>query len=131
MGMSQIDFRNIAALPEVQRGNASLPTPPRPSLQGLGTKAQDVPGEAEIKGANFKDKAQMPEETLVGSGDTVKDLELPMTSTRLIVDEETNRIVIQVLDANNQVIKQVPPDEWLKFLSRWDKIQALFFDELV
>jgi uncharacterized FlaG/YvyC family protein len=68
---------------------------------------------------------------LIDSKDTVKKLELPITSTRLRVDEETDRIVIQILDADNQVIKQVPPEEWLKFLSRWDKIQALFFDELV
>lgn len=127
MSMLHIDFQNIKAFPEVQRVNTSLTTPPHPSLQGLGTKAQNVPEEAEKEILDTK----RLEEPLIDSKDTVKKLELPITSTRLRVDEETDRIVIQILDADNQVIKQVPPEEWLKFLSRWDKIQALFFDELV
>ena len=61
----------------------------------------------------------------------LKKLEIPITSTRLKVDEENNRIVIQILDSQNQVIRQIPPEEWLKFLSRWQKVQGLFFDEQV
>ncbi len=58
-------------------------------------------------------------------------IEIPITSTRMRVDEETKRIVIQILNAKNEVLKQIPPEEWLKFLAKWQKIQGLFFDERV
>lgn len=63
-------------------------------------------------------------------GGKKEKIEIPITSTRLKLDEETKRIVIQILNANNEVMKQIPPEEWLRFLAKWQKIQGLFFDEL-
>lgn len=135
MGMSRIDFQNTAALPMAVRGETPLPAPPRtPSSKGSGTENQEVvfektaPGEAE-------QRAELQKETVGQIGtqrkEILKKLEIPITSTRLKVDEENNRIVIQILDSQNQVIRQIPPEEWLKFLSRWQKVQGLFFDEQV
>lgn len=58
-------------------------------------------------------------------------IEVSITSMRMKVDEETKRIVIQILNAKNEVLKQIPPEEWLRFLVKWQKIQGLFFDERV
>ncbi|MGC8738441.1 MAG: flagellar protein FlaG [Candidatus Hydrogenedens sp.] len=135
MGMSRIDFQNTAALPMVIHGETPLPAPPRiPSSQGSGAENPVVvsdrtaPGEAE-------QRAELQKETVgqitTERNEILKKLELPMTTTRLKVDEENQRIVIQILDSQNQVIRQIPPEEWLKFLSRWQKVQGLFFDEQV
>lgn len=135
MGMSRIDFQNTAALPMVSRGETPLPAPPRiPSSQGSGMNSENlqnikiVPGEAEPR-AEFE--KEVIEEIMKEGKDVLKKLEIPMTSTRLKVDEENQRIVIQILDAKNQVIRQIPPEEWLKFLSRWQKVQGLFFNEQI
>ncbi len=133
MGMSRVDFKNVAALPVAVRGETPLPAPPRiPSQQGTGTEREDiqtvVPGEAEPR-ADFE--REIIEQIMSEGRDVLKKLELPITSTRLKVDEENQRIVIQILDAKNQVIRQIPPEEWLKFLSRWQKVQGLFFNEQI
>lgn len=58
-----------------------------------------------------------------------KKIEPQWTSLRIRIDEETERIVIQVLNRENQIIRQIPPEEWLRFLSRWKEIQGLLFEE--
>jgi len=135
MDMSRIDFQNIAASPWVSRGENPLPAPPRiPFSQGWGTETQKnvsgayIPGEAEWQLKNGSDTSEL---TVDKQKEILKDLELPVTSLRLKVDKENKRIVIQILDEQNQVIRQIPPEEWLRFLSRWQKIQGLFFDKQV
>ncbi len=137
MGMSRIDFQNIAALPMVTNGETTpLQAPPRtPSEQGLGTENQNVdsknkvPSEAESK-AEFE--MELIKQVVTKGKEILKELEPPITSTRLKIDEENNRIVIQILDTQkNEIIRQIPPEEWLKFLSRWQKVQGLFFNEQI
>lgn len=48
--------------------------------------------------------------------------------TRLHVDEATNRIVAQIVNAENQVIKQIPPEEALRVAARIRNIVGLLFD---
>ncbi len=136
MGMSRIDFQNTAALPMAVRGETLLPAPPRiPSSKGSGTENQEVVFERTVPDGEAEQRAELQKETVGQIGtqreEILKKLELPITSTRLKVDEENKRIVIQILDSQNQVIRQIPPEEWLKFLSRWQKVQGLFFDEQV
>ncbi len=135
MGMSRIEFSNIAALPVTSQNVVSLPTPPRtPSIQGAGTDLQNdkiplsqgLPGEADLRAELEKEIMQ---QVLSDRKEILEKLKPPVTSTRLQVDKENQRIVIQILDEKNQVIRQIPPEEWLKFLSRWQKIQGLFFNE--
>jgi len=49
---------------------------------------------------------------------------------RLRVDEQTNRLVIQFLDDNAEVVRQIPPEEMLKVLQRVRDLWGLVFDEL-
>lgn len=136
MGMSHIDFQNTAALPMAIRGETPLPAPPRiPSLKGSGTENLGVIFEKTNPDGEAEQRAELQKKTIeqitTERNEVLKKLELPFTSTRLKVDEENKRIVIQILDSQNQVIRQIPPEEWLKFLSRWQKVQGLFFDETI
>ena len=50
-------------------------------------------------------------------------------NTRLHLDEESNRIVAQVLDENNEVIRQLPPQELLDISARFNRLEGIIFDE--
>jgi hypothetical protein len=50
-------------------------------------------------------------------------------NTRLRLDEESNRIVAQVLDENNEVIRQLPPQELLDITARFNRLEGILFDE--
>lgn len=50
-------------------------------------------------------------------------------NTRLHLDEESNRIVAQVLDENNEVIRQLPPQELLDISARFNRLEGILFNE--
>lgn len=49
-------------------------------------------------------------------------------NTRLRVDEESKQIVAQVLDENNQVIRQIPPEALLELSVRFNRLEDLLFN---
>lgn len=49
-------------------------------------------------------------------------------NTRLRVDEESNRIVAQILDENNEVVRQIPPEALLDLSTRFSRLEGLLFD---
>jgi len=53
------------------------------------------------------------------------------TGTRLRIDEASKRIVAQIVDENNEVIKQIPPEEILKIAARFREISGKMFDRKV
>ena len=53
------------------------------------------------------------------------------SGTRMHIDEESKRIIAQILDGNNQVIKQIPPEELLKLAARMKDLQEQIFNERV
>ena len=48
---------------------------------------------------------------------------------RLRVDEQSQRIVAQILDENDNVVRQIPPEELLKISQRMRQLEGLLFDE--
>ncbi|MBI4557384.1 MAG: flagellar protein FlaG [Candidatus Hydrogenedentes bacterium] len=48
--------------------------------------------------------------------------------TRLRIDDNTRRIVAQILNGDNQVIKQIPPEDLLRIIARIAEIEGLLFD---
>ncbi len=48
---------------------------------------------------------------------------------RLHVDPRTDRIVAEILDADDNVIKQIPPEELLELVASMRAIQGLLFDQ--
>lgn len=61
----------------------------------------------------------------------VSPLHSGMTHSSIRVDKENNRIVVRLLNQDNQVIKQIPPEEVLEIASKMRRLQALLFDESV
>ncbi|MCP4642904.1 MAG: flagellar protein FlaG [bacterium] len=51
--------------------------------------------------------------------------------TRMRVDEATDRVVTQIVNASNEVIKQIPPEELLRTVANVRKLQGLLFDQKV
>lgn len=49
--------------------------------------------------------------------------------TRLHIDESSKQVVAQILDENDQVVKQIPPEELLKIADQFRKLQGLLFDQ--
>ncbi len=45
------------------------------------------------------------------------------------VDKETRQIVARIVDENNEVIRQIPPEELLKVAARIRKLEGILFDE--
>ena len=76
--------------------------------------------------------AQAPSPGKVPARDAVASVivrqEFPR-NTRLRLDEESNQIVAQFLDENNEVIRQVPPQELLDITARFNRLEGLLFDE--
>jgi hypothetical protein len=50
-------------------------------------------------------------------------------NTRLHLDEESNRIVAQVLDDNNQGVRQSPSEELRDISVRFNRLEGILFDE--
>ncbi len=50
---------------------------------------------------------------------------------RFDVDQATERLVAEIVDENNEVIKQIPPQELLDAVARFRRLQSLLFDESV
>jgi len=45
------------------------------------------------------------------------------------IDKESHRVVAQLLNENNEVIRQIPPEEALEIAARFRRLQGMLFDE--
>lgn len=50
-------------------------------------------------------------------------------NTRLRIDEASKQIVAQILDENNEVVRQLPPQELLDISARFNRLEGILFDE--
>lgn len=51
--------------------------------------------------------------------------------TRMYVDKASRQIVAQIVDENNEVITQIPPEEQLKLVAKFQEVTGKIFDETV
>jgi hypothetical protein len=49
--------------------------------------------------------------------------------SRIRVDETTERIVVEILNSDNEVIKQIPPEALLRALARSRRVTGLILDQ--
>ena len=49
--------------------------------------------------------------------------------SKIRVDESTDRIVVQILNAENEVIRQLPPEALLKAMRNFREVVGLVFDQ--
>ncbi len=70
--------------------------------------------------------AQVAIETIVSeSRDKVR------SGLRIHVDEATDRFVVEIVNAKNEVIRQIPPEEALRLKVLFRKITGIIFDQKV
>jgi len=117
MGVNSVKGQDLAAL--FVRSAALAPAPhPRTAETARGNapaaRPAPGPGEEQVQRAASTDR----------SAPTVAD-----DRTRLRIDETSKRIVAQILDENNEVIRQIPPEELLRIAARFRELQGLLFDE--
>ncbi len=104
-------IRQTANTPEVARlvrpesGGAAEPSAPPP----------DKPAPAVSRGLVAALASQAAENTRSGS--------------KIRVDEATDRIVVQILNANDEVIKQLPPEDLLRAIAKSRQVTGLIFDQ--
>jgi uncharacterized FlaG/YvyC family protein len=58
-------------------------------------------------------------------------LEPHRATPRLRIDEASKRIIAQMVDENNSVVKQIPPEELLRIAARFRDLQGILFDKKV
>ncbi|NUM52564.1 MAG: flagellar protein FlaG [Candidatus Hydrogenedentes bacterium] len=51
------------------------------------------------------------------------------TGVRLRVDRETNRIIAQIVDEDDNVIRQIPPEDALRIAAQTRELLGLLFDQ--
>ena len=51
------------------------------------------------------------------------------SGSRIRLDESTDRIVVQILNSKDEVIRQFPPEEALRFAALFRQVTGLIFDQ--
>jgi len=51
------------------------------------------------------------------------------SGSKIRVDEATDRIVVQILNAKDEVIKQLPPEDLLRAIAKSREVTGLIFDQ--
>jgi len=54
---------------------------------------------------------------------------MQQTGTRLRVDKASKRIVAQIVNQQNEVVRQIPPEDMLKIAAHFAELQGRLFDE--
>jgi uncharacterized FlaG/YvyC family protein len=120
MGVRNVNGQDLAALAE--RFVAKTPAPPVRSAEAAKVEAPKI-------WRAFPALNEEQVQRAASSGEGVAKL---FTSRpRLRVDEISNRVVAQIVNENNEVIKQIPPEEMLKISARMRRFVGLFFDERI
>lgn len=55
--------------------------------------------------------------------------EITAQKSRIRVDQESKRIVVQVIGENNEVVRQIPAQELLEISAKGKQLQGLIFDQ--
>lgn len=116
MGVTSVDGPDRA----VQARAYAAPAPPIRTAEAApqAQKLTGKPNEEQVQPANLPAKVKE-----AGAAP------IPASTTRIRVDKESNRIVTQIIGENNEVIRQLPPQELLDFSARFKKLQGLLFDQ--
>jgi len=117
MGINGVNGQELAALFDLRASRTPAP--------GLRTKeAEPDRPEATAQPRPGKNEEQ---EQLAARLVTPAPLEITRRAFRF--DDDTKRIVVQVIAESNEVIKQIPPEEFLRMAARLRQVQGLLCDE--
>lgn len=110
MGVSSVGRQDLAAL--LVSTTARTPAPQPRTPEAAGREARPV--EEQVQRA-----ARSQEPSVVSQS----------TGRRMRIDKESHRVVAQLLNENNEVIRQIPPEEALEIAARFRRLQGMLFDE--
>jgi uncharacterized FlaG/YvyC family protein len=101
---------------------------PAPSLR---TGQKTVDGAQRSENAPRETRGTQGQQPKTANAQPVLDETRPRQpqGARLRVDKATHRIVTQLLDENDKIIKQVPPQELLDIAARFRQLRGLLFDK--
>ena len=112
---------------EALAASAARAQAPRPQTAGAALpRAPSAPGTAPTAPASPELNTKVQRTT-----NTIEIILNERTGTRLRIDKATNRIVAQIVGRDNNIIKQIPPEEALKIAARLREFRGELFDESV
>ena len=118
MGVGSIGGQDPAALLSL---NAARTRRSPPGTDDVEARDASAPARAgpEPSEKQVREAAKVVEQALAAQGNGV----------RLRIDNTLNRVVAQIVDQNNQVIKQIPPEEMLRIAAKVREMSGLLFNE--
>lgn len=111
MGVPSIaaqELRSIAAPPAARTPSSGAPNP---------TPTEVAPAEVHLALGQTQQPVEQEFSTVSG--------------VRLHVDAETNRIIAQIVDENDNVVRQIPPEDALRIAAQTRELLGLLFDKTV
>lgn len=120
MGVRSISGQDFAALALTKVARTPAPVP------GTSDGGQESAVPARQRAGPEKEQVRQTAEQAANVS-TVEQ----RTGTRLRVDESTKRVVAQIIDSNNEVIKQIPPEELLTLAAKSREIEGRLFDRTI
>jgi uncharacterized FlaG/YvyC family protein len=119
MGVRSVNGQDVTVLLSASAARAPASRPN--AAEAIGKAASEV-----------REKSRADEERAVQAASAAQsNPAMQRSGTRLRIDEASKQIVAQIVNKNNEVIKQIPPEEALKIAARFREICGKLFDEKV
>lgn len=61
--------------------------------------------------------------------DTQPTVRIDAAHPRIKIDEQSQRVITQLVDENDEVIRQIPPEELLRVADQLRRLRGVLFDE--
>ena len=126
MGVSSINGQGLAArVPLVAAGVSPREAPPSPGPRTAETVRDTAPPAARVAPGPSEGQTQ------VAANGHKQSPAIQRTGVRMHLDKASKRIVSQITNDLNEVIKQIPPEELMKVSARIRELEAVLFDRKV
>lgn len=109
-------------------GPAASPVARTPSSAASGSSGPRAPttDSLDIPGLTQAESAQVAVQTA-----DIRSSQSAPNGLRLRIEESTNRVIAEIVNENNEVIKQLPPEEALRAAARFREAVGLIFDQQI
>ena len=112
-------------VPSISGNEPPAPVPASGTRMPLPRSQDTVPTES------TPERRKRPEHGQDTASQAMRHVDPPVrrAGTRLRVDDASKRIVTQIVNEHNEVLRQIPPEELLKVLAQVRRLQGLLLDE--
>ncbi|GMW02033.1 MAG: hypothetical protein AMXMBFR84_31690 [Candidatus Hydrogenedentota bacterium] len=121
MGVRSVSGPELRALAAVNAPTLQTPQPDVATAAKAAAAKATAKAEEEAKALHQAITAPKPEPKKISE----------QAGLHLSIDAATERIVVQIVNEANEVIKQIPPEEVLDVLAQTRELQGLLFDQNV